>query len=142
MQDADAEASPVGAVLGGEAVHGRVGAQPGDEPSAVGHGAEAEHVLFAALLDVVPGGAAAGLALAGDPTSNSGEPLGERFGREAGKARDQPVRRQDQAAPGRSCRRASSGRSSTGRRGRSSAGLRPVRRDISGRSRSDGGRRR
>ena len=71
MEDADAQAPPVGAVLGSEAVHGVVGAQPGEEPSAVGDGAEAEQVLLAALFDRVPGGAAAGLAFAGHRTTSN-----------------------------------------------------------------------
>ena len=68
VEDADAQGPPVGAVVGGETVHGLVGAEPGEEPSAVGDGAEAEHVLVAAAFDRIPGGAAAGLARA-DPAA-------------------------------------------------------------------------
>ena len=60
------------AVLGGKPIHGGVGAEPGEQPMAVGDGAKAEEVLLAVLLDRVPGRAAAGFARAGDWTSNSG----------------------------------------------------------------------
>ncbi len=42
MQHAHTEITPVGTVVGGKAVHGGVGAQPRQEPLAVGHGAKAE----------------------------------------------------------------------------------------------------
>ena len=143
MEHAHAQAPPVGAVLGGESIHGRVGAEPGEQPLAVGHGAEAEHVLVAALLDRLPGGAAAGFALAGRPHLEFGlEPGGELLGGQAGEARDQPVGRQDQRPgslmPTSIIRQKLAGSSWPD----GLAGLRPARRGTSARSRSGGGRRR
>ncbi len=60
VQHTDTEASPIGAVLGSQPIHGDVGTKPGQEPSAVGDRAKAEQVLVAGLLDGLPGGPAAG----------------------------------------------------------------------------------
>ena len=47
MQDADAQASPVGTLFGSEPIHGGVGAEPGEQPATVGDGAKAEEILLA-----------------------------------------------------------------------------------------------
>ena len=65
MQHAHPQAAPVGALVGGQPIHGGVGTKPREQPLAVGDGSEAKHVLVAGALDGVPGGAAAGFSGAG-----------------------------------------------------------------------------
>ena len=81
MQDAHAQGTPLGAVLGGEPVHDRVGAEPGGQPAVVDGGAEAEHLLGAAGLDLLPDRVRGGGAFAFDPDLELGrEPFGEGLG--------------------------------------------------------------